>query len=83
MDHMRNVTLRLPDGLLKRAKVVAVEHDTSLSALLTRYLEAAVANADGYEAAKTRALARMERGFDFGTPASGYTWTRDELHDRS
>lgn len=35
--------------------------------------------ASGYEAAKTRALARLKRGYDLGwTPPS----SRDELYDR-
>jgi hypothetical protein len=31
---MKHTTIRLPEGLLKRARLYAVEHDTSLQALI-------------------------------------------------
>ena len=48
MARSRNITLSVPDALLKRAKVLAVQRDTSLSALLTSYLEQIVADHDHY-----------------------------------
>ncbi|WP_420628905.1 DUF6364 family protein [Candidatus Leptofilum sp.] len=77
----QNVTLSLPKETLRKAKILAAERQTSLSALLTKTLEEIVAKSDMYEIAKQRQLVLMERGFDFGieeTPA----WTRDELHER-
>jgi predicted transcriptional regulator len=74
-----NITLKLDRELVRRAKVLAAERDTSVSALVTEQLEKAVREREGYEQAKGRALAILKKGFDLGykPPAS-----RDELHER-
>ena len=74
-----NITLKLDRELLRRAKVLAAQRDTSVSALVAEQLEKAVRERDGYEQAKRRALAILKKGFDLGykPPAS-----RDELHER-
>ena len=77
----QNVTLSLPKETLRKAKILAAERQTSLSALLTETLEEIVAKSDRYEIAKQRQLVLMERGFDFGLGAT-ITWTLDDLHER-
>ena len=74
-----NITLKLDRELLRRAKVIAAERDTSVSALVAEQLEKAVRDRDGYEQAKHRALANLKKGFNLGykPPAS-----RDELYER-
>jgi hypothetical protein len=74
-----NITLKLDGDLLRKAKVLAAEEDTSVSALLARQLEKIVREREGYEQAKRRALAILKKGFDMGyTPPP----SRDELHER-
>ena len=77
----QNVTLSIPKETLRKAKILAAERQTSLSALLTETVEEIVAKSDRYEIAKQRQLVLMERGFDFGLDET-ITWTRDELHER-
>lgn len=77
----QNVTLSLPKETLRKAKILAAERQTSLSALLTETLEEIVAKSDRYEVAKQRQLVLMERGFDFGLDETT-AWTRDDLHER-
>lgn len=77
----QNITLALPKDLLRRVKHMAVERDTSVSGLLTQFLTELVEQEDGYESARRRHMALMERGFDMGT-GGRVTWTRDELHER-
>jgi hypothetical protein len=77
----QNVTLSLPKETLRKAKILAAERQTSLSALLTETLEEIVAKSDRYEIAKQRQLVLMDRGFDFGLDET-MTWTRDDLHER-
>lgn len=74
-----NITLKLDRDLLRKAKIIAAERDTSVSALVAEQLEKAVRERDGYEQAKRRALANLKKGFDlrFTPPAS-----RDELYER-
>jgi hypothetical protein len=74
-----NITLKLDRDLLRKARVLAAEEDTSVSALLAAKLEEAVREREGYEQAKRRALAILRKGFDLGyTPPA----SRDELHER-
>lgn len=77
----QNVTLSLPKETLRKAKILAAERQTSLSALLTETLEEIVAKSDRYEIARQRQLVLMEKGFDFGLEETA-TWTRDDLHER-
>lgn len=76
----KNLTLQLDANLVREAKVLAAGRGTSVSRLLADKLEELVRRDKTYDAAKRRALARLERGFDLGwkRPAS-----RDELHDRT
>jgi hypothetical protein len=77
----QNVTLSLSKPLLRKAKILAVERQTSLSALLAGALENLVQDRHDYEQAKDRALARMKKGFHLGTNGR-ITWTRESLHER-
>ena len=77
----QNVTLSLPKETLRKAKVLAIKRNMSLSALLTQTVESIVARADEYERAKEEYLDWLERGADLGTKGT-ITWTRDELHER-
>jgi hypothetical protein len=78
---LRNVTLTLPAGVLRRARHLAVERGVSLSRLLAEELEELVVKDEQYEAAQKRALARMRKGFDLGLKGR-IPWSRDELHER-
>ena len=75
-----NLTLKVDANLVREAKVLAAERGTSVSRLVGDKLEDLVRQDKTYEAAKRRALGRLESGFDLGwkRPAS-----RDQLHPRS
>ena len=74
-----NITLKLDADLLREARILAAEEDTSISALLASRLEQIVRERKTYNRAKKRALARLREGLDL-------CWTpprsRDELHER-
>jgi hypothetical protein len=74
-----NVTLKLDADLLREARVLAAEENTSISALLAARLEQIVRERKNYDRARKRALARLREGMDlrWTPPAS-----RDELHER-
>ena len=74
-----NITLKLDRDLLRKARVLAAEKDTSVSALVTEQLEKAVREREGYAQAKRRALALLKKGFGLGYKALA---SRDELHER-
>ncbi|MEW6213828.1 MAG: CopG family transcriptional regulator [Nitrospirota bacterium] len=77
----QNVTLSLPKALLKKAKTLAVKKEKSLSDLLRETLEEKVKEETGYQRARNRQIALMERGFDMGTKGK-ITVSREELHER-
>ncbi len=77
----RNITLSLPEDVLREAKVVAARKGTSVSALLAGALRELVARESGYAAAKERSLAALGGGRDLGTGGE-IRWSRDELHER-
>jgi hypothetical protein len=66
---------------VKKAKLLALQRDTSLSGLLRSALEDAVRGNETYEARRRRALRRLDTGFYMGT-AGPYDWTKDESHER-
>ena len=76
---MANLTLTIDGDLLKRARMRALERDTSVNALVRDYLERLA----GQEATPdaTRALLELAERSDAGSGSGGRVWTRDELYD--
>jgi plasmid stability protein len=79
-DH-KNVTLSLPEPLLRKFRVYAASHNKSMTSLMTEAIERMIAPDDEYEAARTRLIEGMRNARDLGTGGK-ITWTRDEIHER-
>jgi len=77
----QNITLSLPKDLLRQARLVAVQRQTSVSGLLTQTLAEIVAQEDSYAAARRRYLTRSADAADLGTRGT-LGWGRDALHER-
>jgi predicted transcriptional regulator len=77
----QNITLALPRALLRKVKHLAVEKETSMSALMKTALEDLVRNQDDYEKAKAAHREILKRPFNLGTHGR-ITWSRDSLHER-
>ena len=77
----QNVTLAVPKDILRKAKLLAVRRNISLSRLLTEALEELVEGEEEYESARRRHLAILEQGLDLGTGGRA-TWRREDLHER-
>jgi predicted transcriptional regulator len=77
----RNVTLALPEELLRQLKIIPARRETSLSALLAEALRQIVDAEQGYEQAQRLMLADLERGYPLGTRGK-IDWTRDSLRER-
>lgn len=74
----RNITLSLPDEVIRKAKVLAAQRETSVSALVGELLTGLVGD-ESYETI----WAQEEAVMAAGTLAIGaVTWTRDDLHGR-
>jgi hypothetical protein len=76
----RNITLSMPEELVRRAKVVAAQRDMSVSALVARLLEQLVGDVRDDEQvwAEERRLIDIGIGMQVGE----LTWSRDQLHER-
>jgi hypothetical protein len=74
-----NITLRIDADLLREARILAAQEDSSVSALVAAKLEQAVHERRRFSLARRSALARLKAGFDlrWEPPRS-----RDELHER-
>jgi metal-responsive CopG/Arc/MetJ family transcriptional regulator len=77
----QNVTLSLPQNLIKQAKYLATSRHSSLSELMRESLQEKVEEASGYRAAMERQVRLMENGLDLGTNGV-MTVNREELHER-
>jgi hypothetical protein len=77
----QNITLSIPKDLLKKAKIIAVKNDTSLSGLLSNYLARITNEEEAYQVAQSRHRRLLKKGFDFGLEGK-IPWKREELHER-
>lgn len=76
----QNVTLSLPEPLLRRFRVLAAERNTSMSGLMVQAIEHILDSEDGARVAQARFVDRAERSPN--RLDGGVTWTRDDLHRR-
>jgi hypothetical protein len=78
-----NVTLTLDDELVRQARKLAADRDTTLTALIRSYLEdlAAEDAAFGRRRRDRQALERSFKELEF--PVGPPTWKRADLYDRT
>jgi hypothetical protein len=74
----KNVTLRLDESIIRKAKHAAVEQDQSLSEWVSGLISNAVSRKARSLSARQKALKRMEHGFHL----SGNPLSREEVHER-
>ena len=75
----KNVTLRIDENLLYKARHQAIEEKKSFSRWLTELMSKTVGEKDDYQKAMERALKRLKKGFHLG----GRSYRREDLYDRS
>ena len=74
-----NLTIVVDDDILKRARIRAIQENTSVNAVVREYLTA-YAGAGRHRAEACERLLALSRSCKSGR--GGATWTRDELHER-
>jgi hypothetical protein len=74
----QNLTLSLDKDLIKKAKILAAHHETSITGLLAAYIQKMAAEEQFYQESKVKALEAMEKGLAFGGKRS----SRESLHER-
>lgn len=77
---MANLTITVDEQTLKKARMRALEEDTSVSAVLREFLEDyAGAGKERLEAA--RRILESSRQSTSGSGPEGRTWTRDDIYE--
>ena len=78
-----NLTLSLDDKLVKKARKIAVERDTTLTGMVRDYLENLAAE-DAASGRKRREREALESSFErFRFKVGTRTWKRADLYARS
>jgi plasmid stability protein len=77
---MANLTITIDDELLKRARLRALERNTSVNALLREYLETFAGEQSGMVVRKR--FASLARAATSSGRGKARSWSRDDLHER-
>jgi len=78
-----NITLSLPDELVKRVRKIAVDRDTTLTGLVREYL-GELTKQEAAAGRKRREREALERSFEqFQFRVGKRTWKREDLHERA
>ena len=77
---MPNITLSVDEEILKKARKVAIDKNTTLTEMIREYLVSLVRRGD---AERGRAAKALEQSFKkHGRDMGRRTWTRESLHER-
>ena len=77
---MTNLTITVDAGVLKKARMRALEEDTSVNAVLREYLEE-YAEARSERLAAARRVLESSRRSTSGSGPEGRTWTREDAYE--
>jgi len=77
----QNVTISVPKDVLRKAKHLAINRQTSLSGLMTETLKDLVNREESYQKARSRQLSLLDEGMELGLQGN-IKWTREEIHER-
>jgi plasmid stability protein len=78
---MSNLTISIPESVLRKARIRAIEHRTSVNAVVRDYLERYAGV--GATAEALAGFAHLAAASDASSGPGGRTWTREELDDRT
>ena len=81
MSAHKNVTLSLPDTLLRRFRMYAASRNQSMTSLMAEAIRKIIDQDAQNATAKRRFLERIRKAPDRGT-GGRVTWAREELHER-
>lgn len=77
----KNVTLSLPEPLLKQFRVYAAQQDRSMTSLMAEAIEEKMSTGPDRDAIRQSFVKRMRNSPNRGTKGV-ITWTREEIHER-
>ncbi|MEA1911585.1 MAG: hypothetical protein U9N32_07920 [Spirochaetota bacterium] len=77
---MSNVTISLDSDLLKKAKKIAIDRDTSFNGLVREYITGLVGREERSRLLRIEELDSLFAGSS--AVVGNRSWTRDDLHER-
>jgi plasmid stability protein len=81
VDTGRNLTIHLPEQLIRRLRVCAAIRNQSMTTVVKEAIERTLVEDSVRETAASRLIWRLKNAPDRGIGGK-VSWTRDELHDR-
>jgi len=75
----QNITLSIDKEIIKTARVLAAQRQTSISRMLSEELQKLIEDSREYERSQKQALTNIAKGFHMG---GNITVSREELHER-
>ena len=75
----QNITLSINKDLIRKAKILAAQKQTSISGMLSRELQKIIDDSEEYELFKRKALININQGFHLGGKIAA---SREERHER-
>jgi hypothetical protein len=75
----QNITLSIEKEIIKKGKLIAAQHDTSISKMLSEQVKQIIDKEEQYQAAKRSALQTLKEGFHLG---GRITWRRKDFYGR-
>ena len=77
---MSNITLTVDDEIIKKVRKIAIDEDSTMTAMIRDYLQSV---ADRESPERERKIALLEQSFnELGRDMGKRTWSRDDLYDR-
>jgi plasmid stability protein len=77
---MANLTVTVDDQILRRARMKAIEHGTSVNAVVSQYLQRYAGV--GETATALNEFLEMAGRVDAASGPGGRSWRREDLYDR-
>ena len=75
----QNITLSINKDLIRKAKILAAQKQTSISGMLSQELQKIIDDSEEYKLFKRKALININQGFHLG---GKIRVSRQELHER-
>lgn len=75
----QNITLSINKDLIRKAKILAAQKQTSISGMLSQELQKIIDDSEEYELFKRKALININQGFHLGGKIAV---SREEFHER-
>lgn len=77
---MPNITLSVNEQVIKKVRRIAMDRNTTLTAMVRQFLEDVASRTD---LERQLALSELRESFrDYSRPMGVKTWTREDLHER-